>query len=439
MINNYARESNDRDLISLLLRGNDVDIFEVLSGVSEKLSSQRRCVQGYLESGEKVYGFSTLLGHLDYISSVAESQTDLFEGHLVGPTSEIDEFRFKMISYAKLAQLANGSSGISPTTFRELSRRTAAWRGPAVGNWHGSYSSGDVVQGAWWVKNIIGDVVDQRKLPAGDLIAMINGNFVSTGTVISLIPKLQEFFSRAIEIVALMSDSGTFWFQGSIDVGARSSNETGRKSALWLADTQPPVSLRDSCPVLELIKNTWSRLLGAVRSNLSSASGNPLFEFQEEATRAINQSSFLNFGLSQELLLAVDSVSRVGAYVQRYIEHFCSMASSRVEGTDKIRFVQPPKVATGILTRLSAGYAQATIPTLSESLGIEDICDESLRRAELLGTSVGLALELVDIFDSCLAAAQELDVYSQLCQESGIEPWQVQFFSDSAKASCLPE
>lgn len=395
-----------------IINNNSTALRDVLSSRIPTIRQQRASVEKYVSQGNSVYGFSTLLGHLDHVAGGDDSQKKLIDGHLVGSQSPMSPRRFRTVSYVKLAQLSLGGSGISPETFKTILSRASTWDAPAFGNWTGSYSSGDVVQGAWWAYNIIGDTIKRGEIPAGDVIALINGDFFSTGVALDVSTRLRELFLRTLKVACLLGSSERL----ANGVAPNNSDHytVTRKTALWPHGVQPPVSLRDITPLVELIKNSYGSLMDTINSSIERPSGNPLFSFTNNTVQHHSQSSFLNFDLSQALLGATDAVQKVSSHIQRYIQHYCAMAADQTEDQDSVVFVQPPKVAAGILARIYGVNAQGTIPVLAESRGIEDVCDESLRRADVLEQAIDHAMELIKIFDDCVDQAQRRGISDKM-------------------------
>lgn len=398
--------------------GNDSALHTAFSKCIPTITQQRIAVEKYVSQGNSVYGFSTLLGHLDHVAGGDDSQKKLIEGHLVGSQSPMSPRRFRAVTYVKLAQLSLGGSGISPETFKTILSRAATWDETTFGNWTGSYSSGDVVQGAWWAYNIIGDTIKRGEIPAGDVIALINGDFFSTGVALDVSTHLRELFLRTLKVACLLGSSERI--SNGVALNNSDHYTVTRKTALWPHGVQPPVSLRDITPLVELIKNSYGSLMDTINSSIERPSGNPLFSFTNKTVQHHSQSSFLNFDLSQALLGATDAVQKVSSHIQRYIQHYCAMAADQIEDQDSVVFVQPPKVAAGILARIYGVNAQGTIPVLAESHGIEDVCDESLRRADALEQAIDHAMELIKIFDDCVDQAQRRGISDKMHQAAGL-------------------
>ena len=401
-----------------ITNNNSAALRDVLSSRIPTIRQQRASVEKYVSQGNSVYGFSTLLGHLDHVAGGDDSQKKLIDGHLVGSQSPMSPRRFRTVSYVKLAQLSLGGSGISPETFKTILSRAATWDETAFGNWTGSYSSGDVVQGAWWAYNIIGDTIKRDEIPAGDVIALINGDFFSTGVALDVSRHLRELFLRTLKAACLLGSSERL--SNGVALNNSDHYTVTRKTALWPYGVQPPVSLRDITPLVELIKNSYGSLMDTINSSIERPSGNPLFSFTDKTVQHHSQSSFLNFDLSQALLGATDAVQKVSSHIQRYIQHYCAMAADQIEDQDSVVFVQPPKVAAGILARIYGVNAQGTIPVLAESHGIEDVCDESLRRADALEQAIDHAMELIKIFDDCVDQAQRRGISDKMHQAAGL-------------------
>ena len=67
-----------------ITNNNSAALRDVLSSRIPTIRQQRASVEKYVSQGNSVYGFSTLLGHLDHVAGGDDSQKKLIDGHLVG-------------------------------------------------------------------------------------------------------------------------------------------------------------------------------------------------------------------------------------------------------------------------------------------------------------------------------------------------------------------
>ncbi|MDK8767573.1 aromatic amino acid lyase [Corynebacterium freneyi] len=393
------------------------------------ITRQRKSVESYLATGATVYGFSTLLGHLDNMAAVSAEQASLLSGHLVGTPDELPEEDFRLLTAVKLQQLSRGGSGVSPDTYEALLEHIRTWTGPAMGAWESSYGSGDVVPGAWWANTLFGTVTESGRLPAGDLIALINGNFVSTAKSITTAIDLRRILSSFVQIAWVMGDT-----RHDLDV----DGDYSAGPPIWLEPAQAPVSLRDPRPLVRNIRAMWSQLITALWGNLNTASGNPLFTGFDGEVRDVSQSSFLNYELADALNRAITVLVRCGGQLQRYIEHFCTACADSVHGTEKVKYVQPPKVAAAVhadLSRADTGFRQTYLAT---SEGVEDACDETLQLVGCATKAIAEVDELLALFALVRVDAERDGVLSDIELRIGIDWGRKSAAGDRLASELLP-
>ena len=357
-----------------------------------RLESDRYSVLGILQdpSGPRVYGFNTLLGHLDGETSVVEDQDDLLHAHLVGPTWEVDPHFLRLMTACKLEQLSRGGTGIDPATYQALLDKPEP--DGRDGAWFASYGSGDVVPAAWWVSRRVIPVAGP--LRAGDLISLINGNFVSTAAGVVVVTRLVDVVTRFVAQYVSFAEAGP----PAILSGTQLEAGKALEDLLQLFPPsseqrarQLPVSVRDAGAVLRPIVLNLSRLIEALCARLERPSGNPLFAPDAAGRwRAWSQASFLDVQLTLELTNAMQMMHLLCGVTQRLAEH-------AVEGMEGPRAqVQPPKVVKALVEQahLVAGVLPAQF-TGSDSHGVEDLRDLSLLTAVR-------AVRLCAVLDECV-------------------------------------
>jgi hypothetical protein len=145
------------------------------------IATERQQIEQALRSGTlgPVYGFDSLLGPLDSHAAQASSQQSLLRWHLIGEPQQIDQRIGRWITACKLKQLANGGSGISASSYSAIMEAFSSSKTDYRIDLDASYSSADVVPGAWWLLSVLGDRA--WSLPAGNLIALISGSFIALG------------------------------------------------------------------------------------------------------------------------------------------------------------------------------------------------------------------------------------------------------------------
>lgn len=321
------------------------------------------------ENSPRVYGFTTLLGHLDDQDSTVESQNRLLDAHLAGIPFELPAAWERLVLACKLAQLSAGGSGVHPSTYRRLGEILAsdAEHDHVVsGAWTSSYGSGDVVPGAWFVDNLCRSHGLTLSHP-GDLITLINGNFISTAVALLV---QSDFVRVARESIQLLSSVDDFL----------NSSQAGHS-------VQLSVTMRDLQPLQTSLEHTIGQLCVALDARLHTHSCNPRFLVSESRTEYLSQSSFLDFTLTGALSVATQAAQQIAVYLKGSIRLRESLAPA-----DEMAPIQPTKVAQALIAGLANSDPSATAGfSISESNGVEDVCDLGLASAlNLLRVTSGL-------------------------------------------------
>lgn len=354
-------------------------IMEILQtlppGSLSRLSRERAAIDKLVDSDNPpvIYGFTTLLGHLDNQSMTTKAQQDLLQAHLVGPEECLPASYCNLLAAVKARQLLNGGTGVSPEAFSMLSK--ASWDEPVKGNWLGSYGSGDVVPGAWFVKALMRENPNIILKP-GDLIALMSGNFSSV----------------TVSILGLATMDGIHGDIGNIAAAVNNAlNEHDGK-------VQRSVSTRDMSPMFsELYDSSW-QLKNSIADALKRQSGNPLFTISNGKAAAISNSSFLDFNLRASLIRATHATAIAHAYLLGMIR-----SVEKLQAESSTTLVQPTKIMSANHKRLeevSAGLASGY--SIVESGGVEDVCDLTIHGAMALLKSQGILRESIAIMHDVL-------------------------------------
>lgn len=353
-----------------------------------RLSAQRTMVEDHLATSDRprVYGFDTLLGPLDSQAAGKDSQLMLLDAHLQGRLGITDRTTFAAMTAVKLEQLSLGGSGIHPSSFRGILDAFKLSEPSYTGAWNDSYSSGDVVPGSWWLKNILDhDFIPE--LHSGDVIALINGNFVSTATGVISLTSLCKYFANFLAVSAAFVDPTPAEVQGEYLPRALVSAIWDQRYVRPLPSSlvQRPVSVRDGRLYVELIAKALNQVAGALTERLTRSSGNPLFVMPPDgAFRSLSQVSFLGFNLTLASTAAIQSLSLCMGAVHRFTQQMSEEIQS--QSVDPLqRAVQPPKISRAILedARLRLGNLPLSF-TGVESGGVEDVWDLSLSTTRIL-------------------------------------------------------
>lgn len=149
-----------------------------------------------------MYGFSTLLGQRDDTNATQGYQQGLLDGHLIGRKTVISQKDMRAVSVTKMMQLGEGGPGVSLSTFQLMLDRWPCEDMDRTGAWLDSYGAGDVIPATWWIKSLLGDHIAAGDLPQGDVIALMNGNFISTGFALASLDRLAKTLTRSLTALA---------------------------------------------------------------------------------------------------------------------------------------------------------------------------------------------------------------------------------------------
>lgn len=374
-----------------------------------------------------MYGFNTLLGHLDAREQPVVDQAQLLAAHLVSQPEPIRAETVRLVTACKLEQLHHGGSGIHPASYRYVLDHFGH-ETDTSGCW-ASYGSGDVVPAAWWTHALDPDrnVLTQHM---GDTITLINGHFFSTAIAIEVAERYLAFIGEVLDWLCLRGvagPNGHGWHPRVLPLWNSLPHGAPRSDTAQL-----PISLRDISPLARALLNSGDVLATALEDRLSAVSANPLLVVDAEP-RLISQNSYLGFGVTFALTQARQAGQLALGLVQRLLLH--DSRSRITHSSADQNLVQPPKIGRALV---SAGLQGAALPADfvgDESEGIEDVRDLGLTTARGLDTFLTEcafpALRLLEtssatrpdrvaalLVPGLLAGAEPLTVRSRGCRAS---------------------
>lgn len=335
-----------------------------------------------------IYGFNSLLGHMDHLTMTSGDEERLLKTHLVGPVHSMPLDWLRLLAMTKGAQASNGGSGISPEAFGAILEMQTydPVQSTVYGNWFASYGSGDVVPGAWFVR-AIEEITKEKPLhQPGDLISLISGSFVSVALAIVCLKIMENHRRKLYEIFSLTHNYAT-----------RDENNASQKS----------VTVRDFSPILEALDTSIHSLEEEVLQELSKPSANPMFVFRNNQVHAESNSSFLGFGLRMAIVRALHTTSLSHAYL---LGSARTIASTQTEGADFA--IQPTKILSAhgksiesIVSSVGGDYS------IVESDGVEDVGDLSLVGAVKLIRAQNIIGRSITVFSHIIENTEDTVIY----------------------------
>ena len=383
--------SATRRVLTAVLEGTPPDAW---AAGAARVEDERTSIDRLLASTPlpRIYGFTTLLGHLDDHRASAEDQWTLLDAHLVGtPTRQTAAFG-QLLAACKIEQASHGGSGMSPAAFDALRDRAIDTQTGIAGAWTASYGAGDVVPGAWLARDALARR-PRREFAAGDVIALINGHHISTAIALLAAARATHELAAVSAEAAILTASAEF---SEAAGAAHPDDETrtlittartaaGERAARPAPDAQAPISQRDARPLIAGSLAPLRQTVAGIEARLSAPSANPLFA--GEPLRAHSQSGFLDLTLTHALTALQQSLHLAAGLWQRFIVR----ATANAPSDDPARaLVQPAKVAQAVVERMASMAALPSRFTGTDSEGVEDVRDLSLHTAVRV-------LELVDL------------------------------------------
>lgn len=358
------------------------------------IARERVLVDELVASGyESVYGFNTFFGPLDDRGLLLGQQADLLRAHLVGRPEELSSPEWTALLAVRTHETALGSTGCSPEAFDRLLSCWSQARGVGgVADLRASYSSGDVVPAAWLVRGWFGGTTLPR---VGDAIALINGNFVSTGLALVAFSEVGLLLRRMTHMALSMGGGADVSTEGRPQDFERLVEHWGMTLPEASHDrVQRSVAQRDVMTSMNGVYRSLVHYAIALDERLSRPSGNPLFDFRAGRARVVSQSSFLG----PELAFQTVALRRAVLFGASVIVRLASLRFEEKwtkEGDPK--YVQRPKVALAKLLTASAEAGAFAGYTGAESGGVEDLWDYSLAEVNALRHLVGRIDEVLEM------------------------------------------
>ncbi len=364
-----------------------------------KIATERAWVEELLQQGHvnSIYGFNTELGHRDFVTVDSKAGPDfqkaIFASHHVRPSYGRGAYPravASLIGYVKVFQLSRGGSGISPEAYKRIMEKVSdpefCPRIPAGQ----SYSSGDVLPATHWVSAVFDlDSSAPYALRPGDMIALINGNFVHTALgadnyrelkgLIEYVVVSGAYAGRLCELARInyLRDlpRGKEAAQKALDYLARTAD--GQKSLS--TSPQRAVSIRAIPDVIIEFCSAHHALGQEVEALIPAQSANPLFDLARK--EVFSSPGFLAIGLALaqnkmiETLLLVLRVS---------VARLSFILSGRVAGIPEdgwdptadagLGFIQVPKELTAVVESAYQTYGRRGFAAGgATSYGIEDL------------------------------------------------------------------
>ena len=364
-----------------------------------RVESERQSIDRLLTSNPvpQIYGFTTLLGHLDDHRASADDQWTLLDAHLVGtPMPQTPAFG-QLLAACKIEQASHGGSGMSPAAFDALRDRAVDTQSDISGAWTASYGAGDVVPGAWLARDLVARRA-RKQFAAGDVIALINGHHISTAiALLAAARATHELAAVSAETAILTAASDPSDSDDASDHSDDASRAlitlaraaAGERAGASDPTAQAPISLRDARPLLEAALAPLRQTVAGIEARLSKPSANPLFTGQP--LRAHSQSGFLDLTLTHALTALQQSLHLAAGLWQRFIV----LATASAPSDDPARaLVQPAKVSQAVVERMASMAVLPSRFTGTDSEGVEDVRDLSLHTALRVLELVDLCAEL---------------------------------------------
>lgn len=364
-----------------------------------RIAAERAWVEELLQQGHvnSIYGFNTELGHRDFVTVDPKAGPDfqkaIFASHHMRPSYARGVYPravASLIGYVKAFQLSRGGSGISSEAYARIVQKVTnpefCPRIPAGQ----SYSSGDVLPATHWVSAVFDlDGSAPYALKPGDMIALINGNFVHTALAADNYRELKQltqyvvvsgaYAGRLCELARinylrdLPRDKEAA--QKSLDYLVRTAD--GRKSLS--TSPQRAVSIRAIPDVIIEFCSARHALGREIEMLIPTQSANPLFDLARK--EVFSSPGFLAIGLALaqnkmiETLLLVLRVS---------VARLSFILSGRVadipeDGWDPtaeagLGFIQVPKELTAVVEAAYQAYGRRGFASGgATSYGIEDL------------------------------------------------------------------
>lgn len=355
-----------------------------------------------LHTGKQVYGFTTLFGPNDGVPIHSNDQQKLLNSHCIGHAKKIDKKIANAILGVKLIQLSQGGSGISPSTysyiFELLTKECEIYSDLEL-----SYGSGDVVPASWVISSIFPKYYVWNP---GDIISLINGNYISTAFLYKILNDFIDLYSEFIHTISkyVLSPSDAYkskYFKGIFD-------KYFKERDFWNPPPQLPVSIRDSQPILKSGEDVIVKLAETISDLLGNPSANPLFVINDNKIKYHSQSSFLNFNSRICLDMVGTVLSIMSSYIQRITESLAMDIRKYFNESDyqSLKAVQVPKVSEAIKINIQ----NKNIPinfSGSMSGGVEDIWDTSLISSQVILDVIPLVRKQIYILRDMLGSDKE--------------------------------
>ncbi|NQJ69099.1 aromatic amino acid lyase [Streptococcus suis] len=333
-----------------------------------------------------IYGVNSLVGHLDNhrlsTAEVKEFQNELLENHSIDlGFGYYNNWQVQCIFYAKLLNIKNGGTGISPELFLELikiySENNYTLKIPV----NSSYSCGDVIPAANFIKELSNYFSEETTIKDKDGISLINGNFVSLGLSFSILPRLlktlDNLISNTVDIFTVFSidykilkpDSNSNLLTKDI----YSKIESISKGTKFTSQTS--VSLRAALKNIDLLYRVLLELNNFITELSKQPSDNPLIFESEDV---LSNSSFYSPFLAVKLSSIIETLLFCAWNVERRIHY---ILSGKIENTvqnfstskNRLGLIQIPKMVSNILQNMRLDCGTRNFTTGSEtSYGIED-------------------------------------------------------------------
>lgn len=367
-----------------------------------------------------IYGVTSLVGHMDS-KSVSIDQIDAFQKELIDNHAldiglgYYNNWQVKCIFYSKLVSIQAGGTGISPSLFKELVRiycdNTYQLKIPR----NISYSCGEVIQGANFAQSLQPYFSHEYSFVIKDGISIINGQYVSLGLVIALLPRLLKSLDYLVDNTVYLFKQ--LQINPSILYADRERSFFSKKIYKILEanqnsdsmNRQPSVSLRSALKNIDLLYAKILELFEEVQIALKSQSDNPLV-YPDQRIRS--NSTFYNPSLAIKLSGLIDTflfnswaIERRTHYIlsgklENYSINFASEQYS-------LGLIQLPKIMTNIVQQMRLNYGTRPFIGGSEaSYGIEDLWANTENLANQLES-------LMDQFDSLLSIEKEVISFSE--------------------------